>query len=29
MPAYIYRASEIDDLMAWLETLDRDGPPPR
>jgi mono/diheme cytochrome c family protein len=29
MPAYIFRASEIDDLMAWLETLDRDGPPPR
>jgi mono/diheme cytochrome c family protein len=29
MPAYVFRASEIDDLMAWLDTLNRAEPPPR
>ncbi|WP_414978050.1 c-type cytochrome [Brevundimonas sp.] len=29
MPDYVFRASEIDDLMAWLETLSQDRPPPR
>lgn len=26
MPDYVFRASEIDDLMAWLETLREDQP---
>ena len=29
MPDYIFRASEIDDLMAWLEALNQDRPAPR
>ena len=29
MPDYVFRAGEIDDLMAWLETLGQDRPPPR
>tara|TARA_R110002124_G_scaffold118016_1_gene275223 strand:- start:18223 stop:18633 length:411 start_codon:yes stop_codon:yes gene_type:complete len=28
MPDYVFRASEIDDLMAWLETLRTPAPPP-
>lgn len=28
MPDYVFRASEIDDLMAWLETLNHARPAP-